>query len=73
MFPHIDPLKEVKAERLKLGTLSDHLPLTNLESATEALMSGNAMSNIEQFATELQDAEKLGLKPVDNTPKPAIN
>jgi capsid protein len=61
MFPHIDPLKEVKAEREKLGGLGRNLPLTNLEQATEALNGGDSDSNIEQFADELKIADALGI------------
>lgn len=54
--PHIDPLKEVNAERAKLGTAGAHLPLTTLEAATEALNGGESTSNLEQFALELDSA-----------------
>lgn len=57
--PHIDPLKEVKAEREKLGTAGAHLPLTTQESATEALGGGEAIGNTLQFARELEEAESL--------------
>jgi capsid protein len=39
--PHIDPVKEVKAERLKLGTIYDSVPLTTGEQATESLNTGD--------------------------------
>ena len=52
--PNIDPVKEVRAEREKLGELATHLPLTTLEAATEALDSGDSMSNIRQFEKELK-------------------
>jgi len=55
--PHIDPLKEVNAERAKLGTAGAHLPLTTLEAATEALNGGESSSNLEQYALELESAE----------------
>ncbi len=60
--PHIDPVKEVDAERKKLGILADHLPLTTVEQATESLNGGDSDANMEQFADEFKDAEKLGLK-----------
>lgn len=59
--PHIDPLKEVKAEREKLGELSKHIPLTTVEAATEALNGGDSSANIFQFAKEREEAEKAGL------------
>lgn len=60
--PHIDPLKEVNAERAKLGKLGVNIPLTTVEKATEALNGGDSDSNIEQFAEEYNMAESLGLK-----------
>jgi capsid protein len=60
-FPHIDPLKEVKAERAKLGPKANDIPLTTVERSTEALNSGDALQNIEKFADELEIAEKAGI------------
>lgn len=62
--PHIDPLKEVLAERKKLGTLGDHLPITTLEASTEALSESDSISNISQFSRELEEASALGLEAV---------
>jgi capsid protein len=59
--PHIDPVKEVQAERLKLGERGKNIPLTTVEDATEALNSGDAVSNVKQFANELHEAEESGL------------
>jgi capsid protein len=61
--PHIDPVKEVTAERLKLGTAGAHIPLTNAENATENLNGGDSDSNMAQFAEELKELESLGIKP----------
>jgi hypothetical protein len=61
-FPHIDPVKEVKAEREKLGELGKMIPLTTVELATEALGGGDSDSNMEQFADELQIAKDLKLE-----------
>lgn len=67
--PHIDPEKEVNAERAKLGVLGAHMPLTTVEAATEALNGGESSSNISQFSDEIQKAEGLGIKaPVINAP-----
>lgn len=66
MFPHIDPLKEVKAEREKLGESGKHIPLTTAEAATEALMSGDYNSNVEQFSKELKKSEELDIKAADS-------
>ncbi len=73
-FPHIDPLKEVKAEREKLGALGKNIPLTTAELATEALGGGDSDSNIEQFSDEVKTAESFGLvekpKPAPQPPQP---
>lgn len=53
MFPHIDPLKEVNAERAKLGPLAANIPLTTVERATEVLNGGDSDANMSQFADEL--------------------
>jgi capsid protein len=71
MFPHIDPLKEVKAEREKLGELGKYIPLTTIESATEMLNSGDSDSNMEQFSEELAIAKGLNLvAPIISVPVP---
>jgi capsid protein len=59
--PHIDPLKEVKAEREKLGELGKAIPLTTVEDATEALSCGDSDANMEQFGEELNYAKSLNL------------
>lgn len=67
MFPHIDPLKEANAERVKLGALAANIPLTTVEAATEALNCGEADSNMEQFYEELEMATEMGLHVVPET------
>jgi capsid protein len=57
--PHIDPLKEVEAERLKLGVTGASIPLTTVEKATEALNGGESDSNLKQYAKELDQSKKL--------------
>jgi capsid protein len=57
--PHIDPVKEVTAERLKLGDAGANIPLTTAEEATEVLGNGSAKANTEQFAKELELVQKL--------------
>lgn len=64
--PHIDPEKEVRSERLKLGDLGANIPLTTIEAATEALNGGDSSSNIQQFAEELKELKKLGIQTNDN-------
>jgi capsid protein len=60
--PHIDPLKEVMAERAKLGAAGAALPLTTLEAATENLNGGESHANVVQYAAELEEAEELGIQ-----------
>lgn len=72
-FPHIDPLKEVKAEREKLGPLAANVPLTTIEQAVESLGGGDSDSNLMQFADELKVANELGLKPEPTIVQPAGN
>lgn len=60
--PHIDPLKEVEAVRLKLGDTGASLPLTTLEAATEELGGGGSDENMEQYAKELEESKKLGIE-----------
>ncbi len=63
--PHIDPVKEVTAERLKLGDTGASLPLTTLEAATEALSGGDSDVNMEQYAAELEESKGLGIEIIE--------
>ena len=69
--PHIDPVKEVAAERLKLGKSGADIPLTTAEAATEALNGGDYETNVLQYAKELENTKKAGItmveKPVETT------
>lgn len=60
--PHIDPLKEVNAERAKLGMTAEAIPLTTVEAATEALNGGESDSNMEQYAKELLRSKELKIE-----------
>jgi capsid protein len=60
--PHIDPLKEVEAERLKLGETGAAIPLTTAEAATERLDGGESGANMEQYAQELQKSKDLKIE-----------
>jgi lambda family phage portal protein len=62
-IPHIDPYKEVQAERLKLGDNAGHIPLTTVEQATQALNGGDSDANAAQFSEELKQAAQLGIIP----------
>lgn len=66
--PHIDPFKEVQAVRAKLGKAGEALPLTTLEAATRELNGGGSDENMEQFATELEMADGLGIKAPEQVP-----
>lgn len=68
--PHIDPVKEVQAERLKLGVSAAHVPLTTVEAATEAIGGGDSESNIEQFEEELKECEEFKPEIPDPMGKP---
>ena len=57
--PHIDPLKEVEAERRKLGELGKNIPLTTVEQASEVLNTGDAEANMEQFRKEVEKAQSI--------------
>lgn len=72
--PHIDPVKEVKAEREKLGSSSAHIPLTSFEKSVENLNEGDWSQNISNFAREQAEAEKLGIKKEEPAePAPSTN
>lgn len=71
--PHIDPLKEVQAERLKLGETGKHIPLTTVEAATESLNGGDSFSNIKQYGRELEEVKKQGIDPVLKVLPPTTN
>lgn len=60
-MPHIDPLKEVQAQRAKLGSLATDIPLTTVDEATESLSGGDAKMNMTKFAKEMDLAVKLKL------------
>ena len=57
--PHIDPEKEARAEREKLGEAFAGVPLTTTERATRNVNGGDSIDNMEQTAKELQTAKKL--------------
>lgn len=74
--PHIDPVKEVEAERKKLGVAAAAIPLTTVERSTEILGGGDADGNLEQFGAELKKSRDLGIKlektqPESSSGKPA--
>ena len=52
--PHIDPEKEVRAERAKLGIDADHVPLTTPEKSTEKLNEGEYKHNVENHKKQVR-------------------
>lgn len=68
--PHIDPVKEVQAERLKLGDAGANMPLTTQKKSTEALNGGSSKNNTDDFAKELEIVNSKKIKPLD-PPAPA--
>lgn len=64
-FPHIDPLKEAKAEREKLGEEGKYMPLTTAAEATETLTGGDFELNAMKFKQEKEKLVELGLWPDD--------
>jgi capsid protein len=67
--PHIDPLKEVTAERLKLGTTGAAIPLTTAERATAVTNGGKFSQNMKQYAKELEESKTLGIEDESLEPK----
>jgi capsid protein len=65
--PHIDPFKEVQAEREKLGVTAAAIPLTTIERATEILNGGDSDHNMEQYAQELERSKQLGIELPEET------
>lgn len=68
--PHIDPIKEVMAERLKLG--DETTPLTTFDQATESLGTGDFAQNMERIKKEKELAPKIELPPQNNNSKQAL-
>ena len=71
--PHIDPEKEVRAERLKLGDAGQTAPLTTVEAATEAVNGGDYSSNVKQFGRELEEQEAAGIESPESLVQPVDN
>lgn len=59
---NIDPLKEVQAERAKLGETAACIPLTTVEAATEILNGGDSDHNMDQYAEEFERSKELGIE-----------
>jgi hypothetical protein len=59
--PNIDPVKEVMAERLKLG--DDTTPLTDYDQATESLGTGDFSQNMERIKKQKLLVPKQEIQP----------
>lgn len=68
--PHIDPVKEVMAARLKAGEAAASIPFDDIESLTEHLGGGNSEENMEQMGEEMKKWFEL-LKKSGYQPKEA--
>lgn len=55
MFPHIDPVKEAKAEREKLGPAFANTPLTTVERSIRQLGNSDSDSVINQAKSEFDE------------------
>ena len=66
--PHIDPVKEVMAERLKLGNTGGYIPLTTAERSTQVVNGGDFRHNAQQTQREKKDMEQLDIKPIEVAP-----
>jgi hypothetical protein len=58
--PHIDPLKEIKAARERLGKNYENVPLTTGEQETEIMNAGDFAENIKIAEDEIQIADDAG-------------
>lgn len=56
--PHVDPVKEVKAEREKLGESGKHISLTTVQESMERLGTGEFDNNIEMFGKEIKKVDE---------------
>jgi len=63
-IPHIDPVKEVSAERLKLGGNFKDVPLTTVEQSCESLNSGDFDALLEKAREEKKKAGDFEIKQI---------
>lgn len=63
-MPHVDPYKEVMAERKKLG--NETIPLTSLEKSTKRLNDNDWRQNITKHSAEMKLYKKLGFNTDSN-------
>lgn len=58
-IPHVDPVKEVQAVRLKLGDKASGIPLISPQDAAEQLACGDWTNNMEEFNRDYKKAMEL--------------
>lgn len=63
--PNIDEKKEVDAVRNMLGAGSIHMPLITLEEGIERLNGGEFEHTTEQYQTEIEYGDELGIEKVE--------
>lgn len=63
--PHIDPVKEANAERIKLGDGFKYVPLSTAEQACENLGSGDYPEVIKKAENEKKLASSFDVEPVE--------
>jgi len=68
-MPHVDPVKEVTAERLKLGKINENVPLTTFTKSTRRLGEGDYNQNIENYKQEAERATDLIIPEQPNIPQ----
>lgn len=69
--PHIDPLKEIKAIRAKLGPIAANVPLMSIEEAAEMSNGGDMYTNLQKLKDALDKYKELGLPEVVAPQQPA--
>lgn len=62
--PHIDPVKEVNAERLKLGGQFKDVPLTTSEQSCEALNTGDWSAIVKKAEQEKKVAKEFNIETI---------
>jgi|GEM_PF-1037071 len=62
-MPHIDPVKEMNAIRLAMGSGGANIPLISNEQATEAAGYGDWEANVKKLSEENKITEKFKLIP----------
>ena len=70
--PHIDPVKEVNAERLKLGKTFDNVPITTAEQSCENLNTGDFENVIKKARNEKTISNDFNPEPDTNNNRSGV-